>query len=1164
MGQTKRQSKSTVHKNPVKFVVVPCYPKFPGLHNLPGKLLMGSKTYSSNPEVQATIEALLKLGCPPIPVAPKQNPRDEWCHIRSKTKEGHLYCPIDGELRPLPRFTGKNPSYLDWKGSPRFVKHGEFQDRLPTESELKKFFRNPNTGVGTLGGHAGVSWLDFDAKCYPSQSDCDNDVARIISNICSHTGGQEDDLWIERTGSGGWRVAVKPIKKPTFTNFATAPDGEHVGEALYKGRFTVLAPTIHPNGNPYRRIGWGNPVEVESLEAIGIYPTLGEVSKLQRRKKREQKKASNKSYDKPTNPQDNPWDIRNFAHYFEGYHEKSDGWGYAKCPHHNGTSLTSFRVKLSTGQFKVWCGCNTKDVWRSGLELAQRLGYKPREKQDRDRDRPISEDEWEIKHGLGKRLLSLHAKIFEGFQKAKDFQGYKARLSQPTADYTYKIGDRKKVWQKAVKLGYRFILDRSGTGLGKSYDAGLAKTHEFRAEKLFYISSDHRNPTTTTIEENYEDLPVRHNGLVTDYTRFTPLGTPHVRWAKDPEDELDVPGNCYRAGLFARLSAKNLNVSKSNSSPICNTCKVAHLCKLGIGDKYRATFRGDRSDAMKSPKIRCHADSLPTPGSNPCEFDYSNSGLFWDESQLKVMDIIEVRLEDFEQVWGELEQKSRLLHEQLKTLRLALRALLIGEVKPTSRYGFDDKAIRSLLPAAPNNLDKIISDLLTLLKPDLSFLNDQPEFIDAQKAKRMGISKGQRQTANAYFKQQANKDYSENFNKLTLNWLIPFLKVWNGERGALRCEWGKLTIFTGYDRHKTIAKAAKFNIFLDATMTREQLALLLDVEPSSIYVIEQEKPTHNNLRIIQITGLGKLGKDRSELKQRQVAALKAALKEKYPNAVIGEWKKYASDGDGQWFVNLRGSNEFQNASTLAVFGVPYQNLGHRQALLMTLTGEFAPLDSESPHEDLQAFIDEATQAEIQQAIGRLRAYNRPNEQLTFIFVGDYDISFLGLPVEQIDAFQFCPEAGTPAQQTRFHILQAFRQLTDDGAKITQSAIAGAIGKSQALIAKLAREMGGWRRLKKILLVLYRSLYRGSNNWAGGLEGLTEEEQILVRDYLPCLELSQSPDETVGELLSLLKGFGAASMTRILFSASPECKAHILAAVALVMNPNDEFVLRLSG
>jgi hypothetical protein len=345
-------------------------------------------------------------------------------------------------------------------------------------------------------------------------------------------------------------------------------------------------------------------------------------------------------------------------------------------------------------------------------------------------------------------------------------------------------------------------------------------------------------------------------------------------------------------------------------------------------------------------------------------------------------------------------------------------------------------------------------------------------------------------------------------------------------------------------------------------MSREELAMLLRVDPEEIYVIEQEKPKHNNLRIIQITGLGNLGKERSESMQRRVAAIKAQIKKKYKDAVIGEWKKYASDGDGQWFKNLRGSNEFQDASTLAVFGIPYLNVGHLQALYQTLTGEYAPLDKS--HEGLQNFIESKTQAEIKQATGRQRPYNRQREQLTFIFVGDYDLSFLGLPVEQIDAFEFCPEAGTAAQQTRYNVLQAVKQLAEEGAKITQVAIAGVIGKSQALIAKLAREMGGWRRLKKILLVLYNSLYRGSNNLADGLEGLTEDEQFLVREYLPYLTYSQSPTEVIDWLGDLLKHSGAASFERMLSAVSSECKVYILAAVALAMNPNGGEVLLLSG
>jgi|GEM_PF-1318895 len=322
-----------------------------------------------NSAVQQTIEALLALGCPPIPVAPKQDPRQDWCYRVIKTKDGSKSCVVGKDFNPIPRFTGKNPSNLDIKGKPWICKHGKFQDRLPTPYELKRFFCNPNTGIGTLGGHGGIVWLDFDAKNYDSQESCDSDVESLISRYSLQ------DSWIERTGSGGWRIAVKPKQKPDFTNFATSLDGKHIGEAISDGRFTVLAPTIHPNGNPYRRIGWGNPIEVESLEAIGIYPSKDEVEQTERKQQREKRKANNPTYGTPSSPQDNCWDIRNFVHYLESYAEMKDGWASARCPNHNGNSHTSFRVNLATGQFKLWCGCSTKKVYQSALAVAQSFGY---------------------------------------------------------------------------------------------------------------------------------------------------------------------------------------------------------------------------------------------------------------------------------------------------------------------------------------------------------------------------------------------------------------------------------------------------------------------------------------------------------------------------------------------------------------------------------------------------------------------------------------------------------------------------------------------------------------------------------------------------------------------------------------------------------------------
>jgi hypothetical protein len=506
------------------------------------------------------------------------------------------------------------------------------------------------------------------------------------------------------------------------------------------------------------------------------------------------------------------------------------------------------------------------------------------------------------------------------------------------------------------------------------------------------------------------------------------------------------------------------------------------------------------------------------------------------------MDEISVSLEEFDRTWAELESKAPDLHEQFKLLRLALRPFLTGELKQPY-HGWDDAAIRALLPEKPNNLSEMITSLGALLQPDLSFLEQKAEFIGAADAKRLDISRGMKKLINEEFRRQANEEFQEAFNRLPLNWLVPFLRIWDGERGALRSERRTLTVFVGSDRHAMVARAAKFNIFLDATTTKEQLALLLGIEPEEIYAVGQETPNHGNLKIVQITGVGKLGKDRSESLKRRVAALRRALEERYPGIVFGDWKSHAEAGDGQWFVNLRGSNEFQNVPAMAVFGIPYQNVGHLQALYQTLTGEFAPLDKESPHEGLQRFIEAHTEAEIEQAVGRLRSHLRPDEELTFIFVGDYDLGFLGGEVDQIEAFQITPEAGTPAQITRWKILEAVRQLREEGEKVTQQAIASLTKISQSAIAKIAASFGGWKRLLKILPSLLNTLYSDSNNF----DSLTNEEKWLVETYLPCL-LDEPPEDAIQEIAAVIQVYGISTFLRILTAATPQTQVRLLVLV----------------
>jgi hypothetical protein len=216
------------------------------------------------------IHWLIAHNFPALPVAPAQ---DAWRYPKvnpAKPDKGiWRHCPLSDDLKPIPLYTGKNPSYLDATGQPHLVNHSEYQKRLPTDKELKTWFAHQGNGVGTLGGWNDAIWLDFDKKQFSSGTACD-DAALLIATKVRDCSGCEP--FLERSHSGGWHIGVRVSQKPDFTNFALQPGGIHVGEALGSGRFTVLAPTIGPSGNMYESLNRVELPVVETLESIGIYP----------------------------------------------------------------------------------------------------------------------------------------------------------------------------------------------------------------------------------------------------------------------------------------------------------------------------------------------------------------------------------------------------------------------------------------------------------------------------------------------------------------------------------------------------------------------------------------------------------------------------------------------------------------------------------------------------------------------------------------------------------------------------------------------------------------------------------------------------------------------------------------------------------------------------
>ncbi|MBD2007074.1 MULTISPECIES: hypothetical protein [Cyanophyceae] len=673
----------------------------------------------------------------------------------------------------------------------------------------------------------------------------------------------------------------------------------------------------------------------------------------------------------------------------------------------------------------------------------------------------------------------------------------------------FKEGQRQALWREAVKKGFFHILDKSAPGTGKSHTAGVAKPKDFGAEKLVYFAANHRNPTTLPIEKNYWDLPVRNAGMAVDKTRKTPMGKDYIVRPKPKEGKkATIPGNCNRQGLFEVMWKKNIFV-EGRENPICTTCHLQNVCSRDTGEGFG--FKCERKETLEGSLIRAHPNSAPNPNDpDPTDkkdddkFDFSKVGNFWDEAGtlINAVQDVTVELADLDQIMGLIESKLPAIHKALKEPRLVLRQLLNEEIKQP-HYGFDDSAIRDLLPPPPENLSDIISELEAELQPDFSSLNSTEEYDVEMEDLPDEVKKR--------FRERPSELIEDLEKSIPLNWLVPFLKVWNKEPGALRCKFGKLTICRRDDRHSDIAEASKFNIYLDATIRPDDLALLLDIEPENILVIEQDVPNYNNLRIIQITGMNRLGKKRSEFLINRVDALKTELTSRHPQIILLDWKGCASEGEKSWFVDSRGSNDFINRQVIASFGIPCQNLGSLQSRYQTLTGRQISLDKNNPPDPgFQAFVDAQTQAEIIQAIGRLRAERRPNEQLTYYFAGDYDLSFLEVPIEQMEACTITPKAGNAKQQTEWTLMEVAKQIVASGNKLTQSVLAKAAGISQGRVSQVMKELGGWRTFQKLLAALLDSFNSPTNN----LSDLPEDEILMAKNYLPSV-IDPPPEDMAG-------------------------------------------------
>ena len=610
--------------------------------------------------------------------------------------------------------------------------------------------------------------------------------------------------------------------------------------------------------------------------------------------------------------------------------------------------------------------------------------------------------------------------------------------------FEYEEGDRLATWKQAFEQCYRYILDISPPGDGKSHDSGLLYPADWGAEKAFYISNDRRNSTVSTLAE-WQEVEARHNGLTVD-----PAGK--LRRRKDGQ-AATVAANCARTEAIGVLRSKN--IQGADGDTVCQTCPVLNACKFSSGTGYG--FKHQRRQALMADRLRIHPASLPDAGE---DFSYAETINIWDEASSSIQNprSIAVSVADLDQLISHLACEAPQQFIQLQPLLSGLKSLLTVD---QPRYGFSYHDVLKALPELDfSTLDWTL--LSETLQPNLSGL-EPPDEIDldqlAPKERRgLGLVKRAliRETA------QTQSEQAEILKQTVLKqWFSEFLGVLNGGTGDVRIHHGKLTLTLPDNRHRAVIEASKLNIFLDATLTRQDLALKLGCDPDEIFVCRQRVLKPKNLSITQVTDLGKLTQQRGDDKQRRVAAIAIHYQAQDPTTKVIDFKRF--EADGAWWRDSRGVNDFLKVKTLLLVGTPIANIAHLLAEYSILTGTH-PTEEDA---GFKAFVDRTIRAEFYQASGRLRANRRPDEQLQIIILSDFD---LGIPTNKVKASQITLEAAGKWERFEMAVKSAASQLKANGEKITQTAIAKLTGYSQQYLSR------SW----KLLLTLLETPYRESS------------------------------------------------------------------------------------
>lgn len=652
----------------------------------------------------------------------------------------------------------------------------------------------------------------------------------------------------------------------------------------------------------------------------------------------------------------------------------------------------------------------------------------------------------------------------------------------PTAPWgrTYERGQRLATWIANPK---QIILDRSATGLGKGHDAGLTEPEMFGAIDAYFVSNEHRNPTTSTLMEGWEDVPARHDGIV---HHRAPDGSTIARRRHDDEAYSEAP-NCSRIATISALNAKN--IPAYSADVICPKCPHLEACRNGSGPDYG--FLSERKAALAATRKRIHPLSLPS------EEALADSVVLIDEpDRMAIYSSVGVLAADVASVRGLPELDA---YPKLRAVLGTLHGLLTGDLP---YHGLDHHATIEKLGTL--TLDADVDELMAALTPDVDAAIDPDgehgvSLSDLPQAARERMAVSDSATAMRISK------------SIPKQWLREFVAAITGEAGYTLSvsAFGALTLTWPSLSHLRRLLAAKKVIFTSATMQPAQLAAILGVPESEIDVVAERQPPQRT-KIIQITGMGRVHRQRTEAQIKRVAAVAAAIDPDITIDFLGH------DADAAWWRDTVGTNTLANASKILAVGTPIANLAALQAHHAAIFGIIPKLDSP----EFGAIVDAAIACEYQQAMGR-KANRRGRDGDVLYVLSDWEglqavATSQGFAFEQVKATALTPEAAGKGEATTRAIVQHLWQAITQGKAPKLGDLATAVGITTGRVSQILGSLfgEGFCALKKSLVFLYKQTIEKLN--------FSPEAQLLATQLaeMGIRFAEMPPDEERGRVIRI--------------------------------------------